>query len=120
MVGSIKPSGELVRRWPGEFCLGMRGSMSMKAIEGVGCPCGTPGIICCWKATLAWVARAAALEARLAKRAAHGSPFSAHLEQGTLLSQPVFALAQFWQAMGVRPAIVGIQPGKGSIGSRIS
>ena len=57
---------------------------------------------------------------RLANLAAHGSDLSAHLEQGTLLSQPVFALAQLRQAIGVRPATAGILVGGGSDGSLIS
>jgi hypothetical protein len=48
-------------------------------------------------------ARLASFEERRAYLAAHGRFFSAHLEHGTLLSQPVFAFAQLRQAMGVRP-----------------
>lgn len=71
-------------------------------------------------AALACAARTAAFDERRAKRAAQGRFFSTHLEQGTRLSQPVFALAQLWQAIGVRPAIVGTPPGRGSIGSLAS
>lgn len=56
----------------------------------------------------------------LANLAAHGSDLSAHLEQGTFLSQPVLALAQLRQAIGVRPAMADILAGGGSDGSLIS
>ena len=78
----------------GEPGLTIGPSMSMK----VGVP------VCTWfgefasgfvKAALACAARTAALEDRRANRAAQGRFFSAHLEHGTLLSQPVFAFAQF-------------------------
>ena len=72
------------------------------------------------KAAFACAARTAALDDRRANLAAQGRFFSAHREQGTLLSQPVFALAQFWHAMGVRPATVGTPPGSGSMGSLAS
>lgn len=61
--------------------------------------------------------RFAAFDERRAYLLAHGRFFSEHLEQGTLLSQPVFALAQLMHAMGVRPLTVGTPPGNGSIGS---
>jgi len=44
---------------------------------------------------LACAARAAAFDDRRANRALHGKFFSAHLLQGTRLSHPVFAFAQF-------------------------
>lgn len=65
-------------------------------------------------------ARTAALDERRAKRAAQGSFFSAQREHGTPLSQPVFALAQFWHAIGVRPATAGAPPGRGSMMSLAS
>ena len=71
----------------------------------------------------AWVAaRALAMsfDDRLANLAAHGSDLSAHLEHGTLLSQPVLALAQLRQAIGVLPAIAGMEGGRGREGSLIS
>lgn len=71
-------------------------------------------------AALACAALAAALEDRRANRAAQGRFFSAQRLQGTRLSHPVFALAQFWHAMGVLPATVGTPPGSGSIGSLAS
>jgi hypothetical protein len=64
--------------------------------------------------------RWAAFVVRLANRASQGRFFSAHREQGTLLSQPVFALAQFMHAIGVRPATGGAPPGTGCIGSLTS
>jgi len=72
------------------------------------------------KAAFACAARTAALDDRRANLAAQGRFFSAQRAQGTLLSQPVLALAQFWQAIGVRPATVGTPPGRGSMGSRAS
>lgn len=71
-------------------------------------------------AALACAALAAALDERRANLAAHGRFFSAHRLQGTLLSHPVLAFAQFWHAMGVLPATVGTPPGSGSIGSLAS
>lgn len=47
--------------------------------------------------------RFANLDDRRAYRAAQGRFFSAHREHGTLLSQPVFALAQLKHAIGVLP-----------------
>lgn len=61
----------------------------------------------------------AALDERRANLAAHGRFLSAHLEQGTFLSQPVFALAQCIQAIGVFPITIGIPLG-GDDGSRTS
>jgi hypothetical protein len=84
------------------------------------CPCSGGWERAFWNAALACAARMAALDDRLANRASHGRFFSAHLVQGTFLSQPVFALAQFWHAMGVRPATVGTPPGSGSVGSLAS
>lgn len=81
---------------------------------------GAPGINWLFIATLACAALAAALEDRRANLAAHGRFFSAHRLHGTLLSHPVLALAQFWQAIGVLPATVGTPPGSGSIGSLAS
>lgn len=66
------------------------------------------------------IALAMSFDDRRANLAAHGRDLSAHLEQGTLLSQPVFALAQLRQAIGVLPATVGIDAGCGRDGSRIS
>lgn len=71
-------------------------------------------------ATLACAARNAAFDDRLANLASHCRPLSEQREHGTLLSQPVFAWAQLRQAIGVRPATVGIPPGSGSVGSRSS
>ena len=61
-----------------------------------------------------------ALPERRAKRASQGRFFSAQREHGTALSQPVFALAQLIQAMGVRPAMDGTVPGAVCIGSLAS
>lgn len=66
------------------------------------------------------IALAINFDDRRANLAEQGNDFSAHLEHGTLLSQPVFALAQLRQAMGVRPAIVGTEAGRGREGSLIS
>lgn len=71
-------------------------------------------------AATAWAARKTTFEDRLANLAAQSRFLSAHREHGTLLSQPVFACAQFKQAMGVLPAMVGTPPGPGSNGSRAS
>jgi len=49
--------------------------------------------------------RIAALADRRANLASQVRFLLAHRKQGTLLSQPAFALAQFAQAIGVRPDI---------------
>ena len=87
---------------------------------GCGCWEDGGGMTPLLKAALAWAARTAAFEDRRANRAAQGRFFSAQRAHGTLLSHPVLALAQFWQAIGVLPATVGTPPGSGSIGSRAS
>lgn len=72
------------------------------------------------EASEAAIALAISFEDRLANLAAHGSDLSAHLEHGTLLSQPVLALAQLMHAIGVLPATAGIDVGRGREGSLIS
>ena len=59
------------------------------------------------------------LDVLRAKRGAHGRFLSAHLEHGTFLSQPAFAVAQLLQAMGVLELIGGSPPETCS-GSRTS
>ena len=54
--------------------------------------------------------RVAFLDERLVGRRVHLRFLPAHLEQGNFLSHLVFVLAQLLQAMGVRPADLGIMP----------
>lgn len=81
---------------------------------------GSGGSGACSEASNAAIALAISVDDRRANLAAHGSDLSAHLAHGTRLSQPVFALAQLRQAMGVGPARVGIDAGGGRDGSIIS
>jgi hypothetical protein len=95
-------------------------SMKARLLPGGGCACWGDCACELWNPALACAARMAALDDRLAYLAAHGRFFSAHLVQGTFLSHPVFALAQFWHEMRVRPATVGTPPGSGSMESLVS
>jgi len=54
--------------------------------------------------------RVAFFDERLVGRRVHLRFLPAHLEQGNFLSHLVFVLAQLLQAMGVRPADLGIMP----------
>ena len=54
--------------------------------------------------------RVAFFDDRLVGRRVHLRFRPAHLEQGNFLSHLVFVLAQLLQAMGVRPADLGIMP----------
>lgn len=89
--------------------------------DSAGCGgCSFDGFAAGLEASDAAIALAISFDDRLANLAAHGNDLSAHLEHGTLLSQPVLALAQFRQAIGVLPATAGMEAGSGREGSLIS